>query len=65
MTTVTEAGRRVLQLISNGTDTIDALEKATGRDAEGIARTLAALKRRSLIERWWERGCMRWHVTGQ
>jgi uncharacterized Ntn-hydrolase superfamily protein len=62
MSAVTESGRRVLRLISNGADTEDALERATGRDGEGIARTLAALKRRGLIERRFSRGCMRYEV---
>lgn len=65
MATVTENGRRVLRLISNGADTEDALERATGRDPEGIAKTLAALRRRGLIERRFIRGCMRYEVTGQ
>ena len=55
-TKVSAAGAKVLELLARGVDTPDGLEKATGRDPEDMARTLAALMRRGMVVRQFDRG---------
>jgi predicted transcriptional regulator len=52
----------MLSLISRGINTDSALDKATGRDPEHVARTLGALQRRGLIIRRFADGSMRYFV---
>lgn len=65
MPTVSQLGTLLLALIAKGHDTEEALEKAARRDPENVARSLAALSRRGLVERKWADGEMRWRPTSK
>lgn len=57
---ISQAGQQLLDLISKGINTEEAIEKATKKDPEDVARALAALARRNLIKRSFSNGEMRY-----
>lgn len=63
MAKISANGQKILELIPKGTDTEEALENATGLDAEDVARSLGALSRAGLIRRTWLHGAMRYQVV--
>ena len=63
--TVSRAGQQLLELIEQGINTEEALEKATGKDPEDIARALSALSSRKLILRSFYQGEMRYFLVGR
>lgn len=59
---VSRDGQKTLDLIRNGHDTEEDIERVTKRLPEDVARTLAALQNKGLVFRRYDRGEMRWKI---